>query len=433
MTDIKRQGRAVETAKEYSQGNIAGLDEAATRRLIASVVLTESNGGELGITNRQGYIGRYQAGAAWLADAGFIDKSKLKQAMSGYKSEWAWAQAGGMTVFLQDSLNWTDGLSLEEYKGSAEVQDQAFKRNSDSAYLRALRAGVLQEGDTSLRVAGFLKARHISGYGGAKDVLEGKRARHDENGTSNYDYYNDIAENRDGLDRLMAVSRHIDSARNPAGSEPVVRSVPANENCVRLGERGPEISQLQESLTRLGYRDAQNHPLTIDGIFGPNTTHALKSFQRAHHLHVDGIAGKHTMAALKDAQHAPLLSEATHPQHHLYVQVLHGIHTLPQGTYRTEQERTNAAVALTISAHVRGFKQIDHVVLGTNGVNLFAVQGRMGDPAHRRVHVEHAPAMAQPLHSHAVPAPQFTPDQALAMAALNQQIEQRGPTMTVRP
>ncbi|WP_207759709.1 hypothetical protein [Xanthomonas prunicola] len=64
-----RREKAAATAQAYSQGNIAGLDDHATRRLIASTVMTESNGGDLSITNKQGYVGRYQAGAGWLADA----------------------------------------------------------------------------------------------------------------------------------------------------------------------------------------------------------------------------------------------------------------------------------------------------------------------------------------------------------------------------
>ena len=65
-----REDRAVATAQAYNRGNIGGLDDTMSRRLVASVVLTESNGGDLGITNNLGYTGRYQAGAGWLADAG---------------------------------------------------------------------------------------------------------------------------------------------------------------------------------------------------------------------------------------------------------------------------------------------------------------------------------------------------------------------------
>jgi hypothetical protein len=64
--------RAMETGADYKQGNIAGLDEAHTRALVASTAATESAGGKLDVVNSAGYMGRYQAGAGWLADAGLI-------------------------------------------------------------------------------------------------------------------------------------------------------------------------------------------------------------------------------------------------------------------------------------------------------------------------------------------------------------------------
>jgi lysozyme family protein len=199
------------------------------------------------------------------------------------------------------------------------------------------------------------------------------------------------------------------------------------------------VREFQESLRSLGYHGADQRPLSTDGNFGPNTKHAIQSFQRAHHLHVDGIVGKDTRAALKDAQHAPLLSEATNPHHHLYAKILHGMLKLPQGTYRNEQERANAAVALTISAHVQGLKDIDHVVLGKDGTNLFAVRGRMDDPAHRRVHVDHAQAMSRSM-DYGTPALQVSQvrqpmhDMQAAMQAtqaMHSQIEQHGPVLSI--
>lgn len=48
--------KAVATARAYDQGNIATLDDAMTRRLVASTVLTESYGGDLAPINRLGYV-----------------------------------------------------------------------------------------------------------------------------------------------------------------------------------------------------------------------------------------------------------------------------------------------------------------------------------------------------------------------------------------
>jgi hypothetical protein len=195
---------------------------------------------------------------------------------------------------------------------------------------------------------------------------------------------------------------------------------------IRRGAKGGDVQVLQESLNSLGYLGIGERPLKIDGDFGHNTTHAIKSFQRAHHLHVDGIVGKQTLAALEDAKRWPLLSEATHPQHRLYAQVEQGIDALPNA-HGTAKELNNAAVALTIAAHASGLRQVDHVVLGTNGVNLFAVQGRMDDPAHRRVHVELAHAMTHALDHRVMSTP--AAGHAHGMDIAQQQMAQRGPVM----
>jgi hypothetical protein len=167
----------------------------------------------------------------------------------------------------------------------------------------------------------------------------------------------------------------------------------------------------------------------VDGTIGPNTLHAIKSFQHAHHLHVDGVAGPRTLAALEEAKRYPLLSEATNPHHRMYQQVLHGIHGLPRDQRPTGRQLDNAAVALTIAAHGSGLHQVDHIVLGSNGVNLFAVQGRMDDPAHRRVHVELAHAMAHASDHRSMTAAQPTPEHLRAHAIAQQQAGPRAPVM----
>jgi len=190
------------------------------------------------------------------------------------------------------------------------------------------------------------------------------------------------------------------------------------------------IRAIQSDLLALGYHDGNGHPITIDNHLGPNTLHAIKSFQRAHHLHVDGIAGKQTLAALEDAQRWPLLSEATHPQHRLYSQVEQGIRKLPSHARSADREIENAAVALTIAAHNSGLRHVDHVVLGSNGINLFAVHGRMDDPAHRRVHVELAHAVAHTADHRVMAIVGQAPEHLHAMAATHHQSVPRPPIMT---
>jgi peptidoglycan hydrolase-like protein with peptidoglycan-binding domain len=60
----------------------------------------------------------------------------------------------------------------------------------------------------------------------------------------------------------------------------------------RLGDRGEEITLIQESLAVAGFAAGTN------GIFDSETQEAVRQFQQARGLAVDGIVGPQTMAAL---------------------------------------------------------------------------------------------------------------------------------------
>ena len=61
----------------------------------------------------------------------------------------------------------------------------------------------------------------------------------------------------------------------------------------RQGSRGDEVRQIQTKLKQWGYYTG-----AVDGIFGPNTTKAVRSFQQKNKLSVDGVAGPKTLAAM---------------------------------------------------------------------------------------------------------------------------------------
>jgi peptidoglycan hydrolase-like protein with peptidoglycan-binding domain len=61
---------------------------------------------------------------------------------------------------------------------------------------------------------------------------------------------------------------------------------------VQYGADGPDVYAIQYLLRAEGYS------LTADGIFGPQTQSAVKSFQGAKGLVVDGIVGPNTWQAL---------------------------------------------------------------------------------------------------------------------------------------
>ena len=67
---------------------------------------------------------------------------------------------------------------------------------------------------------------------------------------------------------------------------------PTRHATLRHGSRGDEVVLLQRKLRACGY------VLAVDGIFGPMTREAVRSYQAQRGLRVDGIAGPVTWAAL---------------------------------------------------------------------------------------------------------------------------------------
>ncbi|ATU05917.1 hypothetical protein BKN14_03950 [Candidatus Gracilibacteria bacterium HOT-871] len=64
-----------------------------------------------------------------------------------------------------------------------------------------------------------------------------------------------------------------------------------------MKERNPKGVQVtlgvQVALSILGYSAG-----TIDGYYGPNTTNAVKEFQKNNNLKIDGIAGSETISKI---------------------------------------------------------------------------------------------------------------------------------------
>ncbi|MBV6712607.1 peptidoglycan-binding protein [Paenibacillus chitinolyticus] len=69
-------------------------------------------------------------------------------------------------------------------------------------------------------------------------------------------------------------------------------STTPDDGVLRLGDQGPEVTELQQQLNKVGYT------VSTDGIFGSGTDTAVKQFQSAHGLVSDGIVGVATNAKL---------------------------------------------------------------------------------------------------------------------------------------
>lgn len=62
---------------------------------------------------------------------------------------------------------------------------------------------------------------------------------------------------------------------------------------LRLGDRGSDVRQLQQTLRQRGF-----DPGPVDGVYGSQTQEAVRQFQRSHNLRVNGIADANTLAQL---------------------------------------------------------------------------------------------------------------------------------------
>lgn len=70
----------------------------------------------------------------------------------------------------------------------------------------------------------------------------------------------------------------------------------SEQETFRPGDEGERVLSLQQALTTLGH-----DPGEPDGVYGPATEQAVRSFQEASGLPADGIAGPNTLRAINEA------------------------------------------------------------------------------------------------------------------------------------
>lgn len=78
----------------------------------------------------------------------------------------------------------------------------------------------------------------------------------------------------------------------------LIESLKKVERLMGWGAIGEDVKTLQTALEKLGYSVGK---CGLDGIIGPDTTAAIKEFQKEANIAVDGIAGPETIAALEKA------------------------------------------------------------------------------------------------------------------------------------
>lgn len=193
------------------------------------------------------------------------------------------------------------------------------------------------------------------------------------------------------------------------------------DTTLRAGEKSEGIRQLQDTLNNYGYRDKEGRALKEDGSFGDRTKEALQAYQQAHGLKADGVAGPQTLDALKKSKEAPLLSDTRHPDNAMFQQTVKSMEQLGPQAFKSRQDLENAAAAGVFEAKASGLTRVDHVLPNTNGTGVFLVQGELGDPANRRVYMDKAQAVAEPIEKSTAQVQQETQNQP----QLQQEREQR--------
>ena len=201
--DAKAAANTVDFAKTFTKGvTINGLTEAQTAAMAANTAETESHF-RIGIRNKQGYSGLYQFGGEALAEVGYMKKTG-----GGWRQQ---------NEAMKNPSNWLNGLSLQKFLSSRELQDKAYVAlvNKNLQYGRGMGGDKFQQLMKDYhQVAKYAKMAHLKGAGNAvKGLLYGRDAA-DGNGTSMIAYGNKAAANVDAILKAMGDGKPVSNAKS---------------------------------------------------------------------------------------------------------------------------------------------------------------------------------------------------------------------------
>ena len=126
---------------------------------------------------------------------------------------------------------------------------------------------------------------------------------------------------------------------------------------IRRGDRGRDVRTIQYYLNFLGFFNDRLPQISVDGIFGPATENAVRTFQREYGLTVDGIVGRATWNAILDAYDSTLnslpdeyrsYSSLLYPGYTLTVGTSGNVVTQVQTFLRTIAQNNNAVPLITV-------------------------------------------------------------------------------------
>ncbi|MGF7051889.1 hypothetical protein GGC47_001054 [Bosea sp. OAE752] len=169
-------GEGIEDAPLNADGSIPGLTREQTLRY-ASILGHRESGNRYNIRNGYGFSGRWQMGAAALADTGYVRPGTRN---SGLTSDDTWTGKDGINSLRQFLAN------------EGGVQDRQFLAYTARNRRALERLGVIKPGMSEAEIAGWLAAAHLKGPGGAAALARG-RDNADANGTTASSYFRMMA------------------------------------------------------------------------------------------------------------------------------------------------------------------------------------------------------------------------------------------------
>ena len=104
---------------------------------------------------------------------------------------------------------------------------------------------------------------------------------------------------REYVQKMMASSQwRVPKSAVQSGTTPPV-TPPKRPTVLKQGSTGEEVKELQQALSKLGYR------VEVTGDFDKSTHYGVVRFQRKHRLTIDGVVGPQTLSKIRSQQKRP--------------------------------------------------------------------------------------------------------------------------------
>lgn len=137
-----------------------------------------------------GFVGKYQFGAMNLVDIGLIDANKYQKATYLYrlgdKNKVMWKK-GNHKTFLQNKTNWLNGLSLETFLSSQNMQDETIIKSCELTIKRLESKKIDTSNQTALKA--MIVAAHLGGVESVERYISTGKDYSDAFGTKLSKYF----------------------------------------------------------------------------------------------------------------------------------------------------------------------------------------------------------------------------------------------------